>query len=96
MWWLNHRAPANEKFDIIIVDQLSVSIPLLRWTGAKIFFYCHFPDKLLTKRESLLKKIYRLPVDFVEEITTGKFFNSTRKTYGGIPPVVFASTIEWD
>ncbi|KAF9363498.1 Alpha-1,3-mannosyltransferase-like protein [Mortierella sp. NVP85] len=71
MWWLNHRAPANEKFDIIIVDQLSVSIPLLRWTGAKIFFYCHFPDKLLTKRESLLKKIYRLPVDFVEEITTG-------------------------
>ncbi|KAG0229782.1 Alpha-1,3-mannosyltransferase-like protein [Mortierella sp. GBA43] len=71
MWWLNRRAAANEKFDIIISDQLSVSIPLLRWTGAKVFFYCHFPDKLLTKRESLLKKIYRLPVDLVEELTTG-------------------------
>ncbi|KAG0274822.1 Alpha-1,3-mannosyltransferase-like protein [Linnemannia exigua] len=68
---LNRKLDGKEKFDIIIVDQLSVSIPLLRLTGAKIFFYCHFPDKLLTKRESLLKKLYRLPVDFIEELTTG-------------------------
>ncbi|KAF9431632.1 Alpha-1,3-mannosyltransferase-like protein [Entomortierella beljakovae] len=67
---INYDAPNKEKLDIIIVDQLSVSIPLLRLTGAKIFFYCHFPDKLLTKRESLLKKIYRVPVDFIEESTT--------------------------
>ncbi|KAG0365558.1 Alpha-1,3-mannosyltransferase-like protein [Gamsiella multidivaricata] len=71
MWLLNSAAPENEKLDVIIVDQLSVSIPLLRWTGAKIFFYCHFPDKLLTKRESLLKKVYRMPVDLIEELTTG-------------------------
>ncbi|KAF9202087.1 Alpha-1,3-mannosyltransferase-like protein [Haplosporangium sp. Z 27] len=71
MLLLNYDAPIKEKFDIIIVDQLSVSIPLLRLTGAKIFFYCHFPDKLLTKRESLLKKAYRIPVDFIEELTTG-------------------------
>ncbi|KAG0230330.1 Alpha-1,3-mannosyltransferase-like protein [Actinomortierella wolfii] len=62
---------SSEIYDIIIVDQLSVSIPLLRWTGAKIFFYCHFPDKLLTKRDSLLKRLYRLPVDLIEELTTG-------------------------
>ncbi|KAK3827033.1 MAG: hypothetical protein J3R72DRAFT_374327 [Linnemannia gamsii] len=68
---LNRKLDDKEKFDIVIVDQLSVSIPLLRLTGAKIFFYCHFPDKLLTKRESLLKKLYRLPVDFIEELTTG-------------------------
>ncbi|KAF9134435.1 Alpha-1,3-mannosyltransferase-like protein [Mortierella sp. 14UC] len=68
---LNRKLDDKEKFNIIIVDQLSVSIPLLRLTGAKIFFYCHFPDKLLTKRESLLKKLYRLPVDFIEELTTG-------------------------
>ncbi|GJJ71371.1 alpha-1,3/alpha-1,6-mannosyltransferase [Entomortierella parvispora] len=61
----------EDQFDVIFVDQLSVSIPLLRWTGAKIFFYCHFPDKLLTKRESFLKKLYRVPVDFIEELTTG-------------------------
>ncbi|KAF9143785.1 Alpha-1,3-mannosyltransferase-like protein [Mortierella sp. GBA39] len=71
MIMLNRKLDDKEKFDIIIVDQLSVSIPLLRWTGAKIFFYCHFPDKLLTKRESFLKKLYRLPVDFIEELTTG-------------------------
>ncbi|KAF9161614.1 Alpha-1,3-mannosyltransferase-like protein [Actinomortierella ambigua] len=62
---------SSETFDIIIVDQLSVSIPLLRWTGAKIFFYCHFPDKLLTRRDSLLKRLYRFPVDLIEELTTG-------------------------
>jgi len=39
-------------------------------TGAKVLFYCHFPDKLLTQRESLIKKIYRYPVDFIEELTT--------------------------
>lgn len=66
------------QFDVIIVDQLSVSIPLLRWTGAKIFFYCHFPDKLLTKRESFLKKFYRVPVDFIEELTTGKATNDLK------------------
>ncbi|KAF9950890.1 Alpha-1,3-mannosyltransferase-like protein [Mortierella alpina] len=67
----NSGLPEQEKFNVIIVDQLSVSIPLLRWTDAKILFYCHFPDKLLSKRDSLLKKIYRLPVDLVEELTTG-------------------------
>ncbi|KAI9366699.1 alpha-1,3/1,6-mannosyltransferase ALG2-like protein [Zopfochytrium polystomum] len=55
---------------VIFVDQLSVSIPLLRLTGSKILFYCHFPDKLLSKRDSFVKKLYRLPVDFVEEVTT--------------------------
>ncbi|CAG8455795.1 4889_t:CDS:2 [Funneliformis caledonium] len=59
------------KYDVIFVDQLSASVPLLRLTGAKILFYCHFPDKLLTKRESILKKIYRYPVDLMEELTTG-------------------------
>ncbi|KND00720.1 uncharacterized protein SPPG_03836 [Spizellomyces punctatus DAOM BR117] len=58
------------QYDLLVVDQLSASIPVLRFANAKILFYCHFPDKLLTKRQSLLKKIYRLPVDFLEEQTT--------------------------
>ncbi|KAI8930203.1 hypothetical protein BC831DRAFT_440852 [Entophlyctis helioformis] len=57
-------------YDVLLVDQLSVSIPLLRLTGAKILFYCHFPDKLLTTRTSLAKQLYRIPIDFVEEMTT--------------------------
>ena len=60
----------GRKYDVLIVDQLSASIPILRLTGSKILFYCHFPDKLLSKRSSMLKNIYRLPLDFLEEITT--------------------------
>lgn len=47
-------------------------------------FYCHFPDKLLAdgefnmanakrKRVSFLKRLYRLPMDLLEEKTTGVF-----------------------
>jgi alpha-1,3/alpha-1,6-mannosyltransferase len=62
----------QQKFDVLFVDQLSISIPLLRFTGARIFFYCHYPDKLLSERRSWLKHIYRLPLDWLEEITTGQ------------------------
>lgn len=35
-------------YDVIIVDQLSTCIPLLRWIGGnRVVFYCHFPDQLL-------------------------------------------------
>lgn len=37
----------------------------------KILFYCHFPDLLLTKRDSFLKRLYRAPLDWLEERTTG-------------------------
>lgn len=56
--------------DILIIDQLSTSIPLLR-TQYPILFYCHFPDKLLARgRESRLKRIYRVPFDWIEGVTT--------------------------
>ncbi|RKO94022.1 alpha-1,3-mannosyltransferase ALG2-like protein, partial [Blyttiomyces helicus] len=60
----------GERFDTIFSDQLSASIPILRWTGAKILFYCHFPDKLLSQRGSWLKSAYRMPIDILEELTT--------------------------
>jgi alpha-1,3/alpha-1,6-mannosyltransferase len=34
-------------------------------------FYCHFPDALLTKRDSLAKKAYRLLVDGLERWSMG-------------------------
>ncbi|KAI1316772.1 Alpha-1,3-mannosyltransferase-like protein [Mortierella claussenii] len=105
---LNKKATQKDKLDIIIVDQLSVSIPLLRWTDAKIFFYCHFPDKLLTKRDSLLKTLYRLPVDLIEELTTGmadtivvnsnftaNIFKESFKLLRQIPEVLYPS-IQFD
>lgn len=62
----------NFKYDLVICDQISAGIPLLRLCGQKCIFYCHFPDQLLTKRETVAKKFYRYPLDRFEEWTTGK------------------------
>lgn len=38
-----------EPFDVLVVDQLSTTIPLFRWFGQnRVVFYCHFPDLLLS------------------------------------------------
>lgn len=60
------------KFDVIVCDQISACIPILKWSGAKVLFYCHFPDQLLTTRKSWAKKLYRWPIDGLEEWTTGE------------------------
>jgi len=70
-------------YDVYFVDQLSTCIPLLRAVGkTRVVFYCHFPDKLLAngtyfsgenlvkEQGSLLKRIYRYPMDLLEELTT--------------------------
>ncbi|OIT29171.1 sucrose synthase 2 [Nicotiana attenuata] len=44
-------------FDVILADQ--------------VVFYCHFPDLLLAQHTIALRRIYRKPIDFIEEITTG-------------------------
>jgi alpha-1,3/alpha-1,6-mannosyltransferase len=71
--WLFHR---QENFDVFLVDQVSAHIPLIRilFPRAKIVFYLHFPDKLLVqgRESSILKRIYRVPFDLIEEWTTGK------------------------
>lgn len=55
------------------IDQLSAGIPLLRLLQPqpRVIFYCHFPDKLLVKKGSLLKGLYRLPFDWLESWSTG-------------------------
>lgn len=35
-----------------------------------MFFYCHYPDKLLSNTNWFLKYLYRLPLDWLEEITS--------------------------
>ena len=65
MLWSSH--------DVIICDQVSACIPFLKLdirNKAKIIFYCHFPDQLLTRRETLAKTIYRKPLDTFEEWST--------------------------
>ncbi|KAJ4815356.1 hypothetical protein LUZ62_027922 [Rhynchospora pubera] len=59
-------------FDVVLVDQVSVVIPLLRIKqSTKVVFYCHFPDLLLAKHTTMLRKLYRKPIDMIEEVTTG-------------------------
>eukprot|EP00601_Ochromonadales_sp_CCMP2298_P025409 CAMPEP_0173272908 /NCGR_PEP_ID=MMETSP1143-20121109/1617_1 /TAXON_ID=483371 /ORGANISM="non described non described, Strain CCMP2298" /LENGTH=188 /DNA_ID=CAMNT_0014209603 /DNA_START=152 /DNA_END=722 /DNA_ORIENTATION=- len=58
--------------DVVLLDGVSAPIPLLRLFGAKIIFYCHFPDMLLCyERTSPLKRFYRHFIDSVEQYTTG-------------------------
>jgi hypothetical protein len=86
------------EYDVFFVDQLSTCIPFLReFTKNRVVFYCHFPDKLLANGEyvegknakkstGVLKRIYRLPMDWWEEVTTSalvsfflRHFNSKLK-----------------
>ncbi|KAG6612228.1 putative alpha-1,3-mannosyltransferase [Phytophthora cinnamomi] len=61
----------RDRIDAFFVDQLSISIPFLRALGKPVFFYGHFPDKVQSNANgALLKEIYRVPFDFIEEITT--------------------------
>jgi alpha-1,3/alpha-1,6-mannosyltransferase len=68
-FWVLYDSLFNPQ-DMLIVDQLSAPIPILKLTKSKILFYCHFPDKLLSTRKSLLKLLYRIPFDAYEELTT--------------------------
>lgn len=58
------------KYDLILCDQISACVPVFRldlFKRTRVIFYCHFPDQLLTQRETTLKRIYRMPIDFIEE-----------------------------
>lgn len=79
-----HILSQAKKYDVFFVDQLATCVPLLRLIGhTRVVFYCHFPDKLLAngafiegelhkKDVSLAKRIYRVPMDWLEEITTSE------------------------
>jgi len=61
-----------QRYDVVIVDQVSAVIPVLKmFTSARILFYCHFPDLLLATPKSTLHALYRLPIDWIEQTTTG-------------------------
>ncbi|XP_065855455.1 uncharacterized protein [Euphorbia lathyris] len=99
-------------FDVILADQVSIVIPLLKLKkSTKVVFYCHFPDLLLAQHTTALRRLYRKPIDFAEEITTGmadmilvnsKFTASTfAKTFTqlhsrGIQPAVLYPAVNVD
>jgi len=76
----------------VIVDQVSTPLLLLNIFNYPSLFYCHFPDLLLSAGRSGLKGLYRYPLDWMEEFTTGLadviFVNS------GFTKQVFRSTFK--
>jgi alpha-1,3/alpha-1,6-mannosyltransferase len=63
---------SGRAYDVVIVDQVSAAVPALRLlTRARVLFYCHFPDLLLARPASALHALYRAPLDWVEQATTG-------------------------
>jgi len=65
-------AISRERFDVVFCDVVPHAIPVLRLlTSARVVFYCHFPDQLLTPRRVGWYRWYRAPIDRLEEVTTG-------------------------
>lgn len=75
----NNASGSSPLDDIFIIDQLAACAPILRTLGQRfahtrqrIFFYCHFPDQLLARRNEggsilrLAKTLYRFPFDWFE------------------------------
>ncbi|KAJ7445826.1 mannosyltransferase [Mycena galericulata] len=59
--------PWAPKYDVYFVDQLSTCVPLLRTLLANGEFV---EGNLQKKRVGLLKRVYRWPMDWLEEVTT--------------------------
>lgn len=57
----------HDKPDVFFVDQIPMANFVLRLYKQKIIYYCHHPDLLATPHDTFLKKLYRGPIDFIEE-----------------------------
>ncbi|KAA6401542.1 MAG: putative Alpha-1,3/1,6-mannosyltransferase ALG2 [Streblomastix strix] len=63
----------RKHFDVIMCDQVSICIPILKLLRKPIFFYCHFPDRFLSKESnSMIKRAYRYVIDGLESYTMNK------------------------
>lgn len=98
----------EEPIDVIFCDLISLGIPILQFAkhSPKILFYCHFPDQLLTKPGGFFKSLYRMPLNYLEEKTTGsadgvlvnskftsRVFSETFKTLNVTPDVLYPSLV---
>lgn len=95
---------SDNRPDIVFCDLVSICIPILKLRIPWVIFYCHHPDQLLTQPGGYSKKLYRLPLNYLEEITTGmahqvfvnslytgKVFKNTFKNLNIEPKVLYPS-----
>lgn len=61
--------------DAVLCDQVAAMLPVLRvllaLRSVPAVFYCHFPDLLLASHGTLARRLYRAPMDCLEEVSTG-------------------------
>lgn len=103
MYLLMVIAPVDRP-DVLICDQIPIGLPLIKLFRFKTIFYCHFPDLLLSKPGGSLKKVYRQPLNWLEETTmsfadrilvnsrfTARVFKNTFKSIKIVPTVLYPS-----
>lgn len=56
--------------EVVFCDLISICIPILRLRVPYVIFYCHHPDQLLSQPGGFIKQLYRLPLNYLEEVTT--------------------------
>ncbi|XP_012538790.1 alpha-1,3/1,6-mannosyltransferase ALG2 isoform X1 [Monomorium pharaonis] len=61
----------DQRPEIVFCDLVSICIPILRLRIPYVVFYCHHPDQLLSHSGGYIKQLYRMPLNYLEEITTG-------------------------
>ncbi|ALC43106.1 CG1291 [Drosophila busckii] len=98
--------PQREQIDVVFCDLISVCVPVLRLARhrPRVLFYCHFPDQLLSARAGLLKRLYRAPINWLEERTIGmadkvlvnskftlRVFQDTFRRLNTVPDVLYPS-----
>ncbi|KAK9478191.1 hypothetical protein V1514DRAFT_331882 [Lipomyces japonicus] len=76
-WWpkslsSSSSSPSPSSNAVTTLQSQSLHHNNQRKRKVKILFYCHFPDKLLAIRQSLIKKLYRLPFDALEAFSTAR------------------------
>lgn len=100
----------NCRYDVIICDLVPHVIPLLRrCSRAKILYYCHYPDLLHASGGGMLYRLYRKPIDWLEQQGTAAaqrvlvnshftaaVFQNTFKDLGNLTPEVVYPGIDID
>ncbi|CAH1104997.1 unnamed protein product [Psylliodes chrysocephalus] len=57
--------------DLYFTDLIPVANAFLRLVNEKVVYYCHHPDLLASTPGGKFKKVYRMPINWLEMYTTG-------------------------
>jgi alpha-1,3/alpha-1,6-mannosyltransferase len=61
-------AALSGRFDIVFCDLIPHAIPAVKlFSRAKILYYCHYPDRRIGETMNLRRRLYRTPLDLLEE-----------------------------